>query len=259
MRKTLWAAAAMAAAAMLAAPGAQADVAWVDQPENLLSNGSFEEPDIEQLPGVNVESGGEWTVYNPTNWDRWELSNFWEGPGPEIQRELWTPAHGEQYVELDSHYEDGGDWSNSGMAQRVFLNAGEYNFSFWWAPRPNNTSASNILYYNILRDDAGQPGTGTELFFTSVYHFDDGNGAPRGDDPGWRKVWRKVTITQADFYHVAFAAQGPVVDGVQSQGDTLGAFVDAVSLTVVPVPPAAALGVLGMGIVAVIRRRKSAK
>lgn len=94
--------------------------------ENLLVNGSFEQPAL---------TPGGWSVLPAV--PGWATV---DGPGIEIQRGAAGPAqHGEQLVELDSH-------SNSAMLQAVAVQAGAtYELRFWTMARPGTAANTNGL------------------------------------------------------------------------------------------------------------------
>lgn len=217
-----------AAFALLAAPAA-------DGATNLILNGSFEQPDIDDPPadldgGVGVP--GEWQVIGPDDWI--SVARRGDPADPEIQNGLWAPQDGDQYLEMDSHGYD----KNARILQSVNLEAGtRYEFSFYWAPRPDG--GENSLLYSLGGDLA------------SAFLGGSGNNAPRGGDPGWTKVSHIVQPDSSGSYNVVFTGLGDV--------DNRGIFLDNVSLVVVPAPPAALLGLAGFAIVAAIRRRTRAR
>jgi hypothetical protein len=95
-------------------------------PDNLLVNGSFEEPAL---------AHGSWDVFQAV--PGWVAV---DGPGIEIQRGAAGPAHhGEQLVELDSH-------ANSAMVQAVAVEPGQtYELRFWTMTRPGTRAETNGL------------------------------------------------------------------------------------------------------------------
>jgi hypothetical protein len=94
--------------------------------DNLLLNGSFEEPAL---------SAGSWDVFQAI--PGWVTV---DGPGIEIQRDAAGRAHhGQQLVELDSH-------GNSAMLQAVAVQPGvSYELRFWTMARPGTAPNTNGL------------------------------------------------------------------------------------------------------------------
>lgn len=187
---------------------------------NLLTNGDFE---------ANVGlSGTSWGVYQSI--DGW---NKFDGPGIEIQRNTVVAAQsGNQYVELDSHY-------NSSMYQIVSgLNVGgAYELNFWYHARTNNGYNDNgiaVYWGEYLPGDVA----------LSIDHLKQVN------TPGWIEQTVKL-IASAETMYLMFAATG--------YSNSLGGFVDNVSLTAVPEPGTLALFGLGlMGLVLARRQQKTA-
>lgn len=172
---------------------------------NLLNNGSFESPELKS---------GKWKVFQTID-GTWEtLDNT---AGIEIQNNTRTQAQdGEQYVELDSH--DGKNSrrkdTNSRMGQEVYLDEGTYDLSFWYKPRTKKES-DNIIGAGIY----GPVPTNGEIAYDSW----DGS-APLD----WDLKNLVFEITTAGDYSVQFEALG--------KDNTLGGFIDNVSLTKVDAP-----------------------
>jgi hypothetical protein len=116
---------------------------------NLITNGSFETPDV---------TAGTYSIFpNIPGW----TTTF--GAGIEIQDHVaGSPFDGLQHVELDSDY-------NSGMVQQVALTAGTlYDLSFAYSPRPGVDAASNgieVWFDGALVDMV--TGDGSNLIDTS--------------------------------------------------------------------------------------------
>ncbi|MEZ5505661.1 MAG: PEP-CTERM sorting domain-containing protein [Gammaproteobacteria bacterium] len=187
---------------------------------NLLTNGDFE---------ANVGlSGTSWGVYQSI--DGW---NKFDGPGIEIQRNTVIAAQsGNQYVELDSHY-------NSSMYQEIsgLTVGGAYELSFWYHARTNNgynDNGINVYWGDYLPGDVA----------VSI------DGMKQVNTPGWIEQTVKL-VASAETMFLMFAATG--------YSNSLGGFVDNVSLTAVPEPGTLALFGLGlMGLVLARRQQKAA-
>jgi hypothetical protein len=116
---------------------------------NLITNGSFETPDI---------ASGTYSIFaNIPGW----TTTF--GAGIEIQDHVaGSPFDGLQHVELDSDF-------NSGMLQQIIVEAGQsYDLSFAYSPRPRVGSASNgieVWFDGSLLDTV--TGDGSNLIDTS--------------------------------------------------------------------------------------------
>ncbi len=190
---------------------------------NLITNGSFEDG----TPGL---TGTQWQVYDSiTGWDTHT------GAGIEIQRNTVVGAQdGDQYVELDSH----GAGSNSFMIQELNnLSVGSwYDLSFWYHARTNNGSNDNGInaYW-------GGP-TASDLIEISDIHD-----LTIGTSSEWINYEYSIQATHSTMF-LGFEA-----DGSQN---TLGGFIDNVSVTAVPEPSTLALfglGIVGLG----LSRRRS--
>lgn len=185
---------------------------------NLIVNGGFED-NYTQLWDVKQSITG-WTSIS--------------GPGLELHRGPggeWSHG-GAQHVELDSHdYTNTGISTNSAMQQNVATTSGQqYKLDFYYSPRPNVNSLSNTI--EVLWN-------GTLLGSMTA----DG-----GVNTSWSLKSYTVTGTGGSDALV-FQAAGT--------DDTLGGYIDDVSLNAVPVPPA--FWLLGSGLIAGLvglRRRK---
>ena len=195
---------------------------------SLLLNGSFETPEL---------GGTSWAVFA-------DLEDTWYAldgtAGIEIQRNTVTGAQdGEQYVELDSHY--GGADSNSTMGQMVQLFAGTtYQLDFYYQARTTDQD-DNGIEYGII---------GIDKPMSLTVDVDDQ--AP-GD---WLAVSQTYTITEDNFYVVYFSAFGD--NGIDGTSNTLGGFIDNVSLNPVPEPATMMLFGIGLlGLAGVSRKKMS--
>ncbi|MGD9950788.1 MAG: PEP-CTERM sorting domain-containing protein [Desulfobulbus sp.] len=140
-----------------------------------------------------------------------------------------SPYDGAQFVELDSNY-------NSVMSQTLSTNSGQtYLLEFAYSPRPNVNYSSNIIdvFWN-----------GTSLTSNT------GISADGGKTTIWSLLNFTVTGTGSD--KLTFKALGI--------SDSLGGYIDAVSLESVPVPEPATMLLMGVGmfgIAGALRRRKN--
>jgi len=120
---------------------------------NLITNGSFEAPDI---------PGGSFSIFGAI--PGWTTVG---GPGIEIQDHVaGSPYDGDQHVELDST-------ANSAMEQMVPTTIGQaYRLSFAYSPRPGVGGGSNpigvsfggTLLDTITADGIGLPDTQWSIF-----------------------------------------------------------------------------------------------
>ena len=163
-----------------------------------------------------------WRVFSSI--DGWQTIS---GAGIEIQNDLLVKAQdGHQYVELDSH-------NNSAMTQELNdLDVGAwYNLSFWYRARTNNGGNDNGISVHwddkILGDLA--------LDVSDVL----------AKDGGWVEYTQSLRAT-AETMFLSFAAIG--------KNNSLGGFIDNVSVTAVSEPGLAHL--LGLGVLGLVFTRR---
>jgi hypothetical protein len=179
---------------------------------------------------VGQTGGASWSVFKTL--PGWRTVS---GAGIELQTARTVglnPHSGAFYVELDSHP---GANSNSRMEQDINLKTGRYELRFFYSPRnpvPNDTDG---IAFDI------KVGALASSFVTST----DG---VRGK---WTEITRSFFVKDAGTYTLGFEAN-------QKQ-DTLGGFIDSVSIAPVPVPAAGWMLLAGLGALgAAARRRKAA-
>ena len=194
---------------------------------------SFEEPDV-----------ATWAVFSTVgdNSD-WELV---EGAGIEIQDEsigITDAYDGEQYVELDSDNARGGlpGDTNSGMiANMAFVEGRTYEVSFAYKPRTNTPNDNKVSLYAVGYD--GSTISPVTLLLTA--------NETTSSLSDWL-VYSAIFTAEAGHNAIGFLAQG--ID------NSLGGFIDAVSVSEVPIPAALPLflaGIAGFGFAG--RKRKTA-
>lgn len=193
---------------------------------DLITNGSFEANDVD---AINLNGGKTWEVFDSI--DGW--STF-DGAGIEIQTNdtigrVDTPF-GDQYIELDSHnvFGTGAD-TNSFMVQEIAdLTTGSYyELSYWYIPRTKTDGDNGINVYWWADGDAVSDSAVTEATADSSWY--------KGID------WQEITVTlqaTASTMYLGFEAFG--------FDNSLGGFIDNVSLVEVPEP--ATLGLLAIGL-----------
>lgn len=163
--------------------------------ENLIANGSFEQPAIEQ----------SWKLVQPVAWIVKTLGG--EDALMEIQRMYsnWAADDGDQYAELDAT-------SSTKITQSIPTIEGKtYTLSWAYAGRPGTDSGENQLEVTVDGDTID----GSTFYETGI-----GN-----DQPDWKTHEYTFTGTGEDV-EIGFADQG--------ESDGLGTFVDDVSLTCNP-------------------------
>jgi hypothetical protein len=133
---------------------AQAHAAGV----NLVSNGSFEDPDI---------STGSWTVLYDGDLTNWEA-----GPaGVEVRDNVAGTAYdGDQFIELDTHNANN---TNSSITQTLATTAGNmYELSFAYSGRISQsaeTNAISVFWNGVMIDTVTAIGGATHNWL--VYSF----------------------------------------------------------------------------------------
>lgn len=192
---------------------------------------SFEEPDV-----------ARWSVFQTVG--TWSSI---AGTGIEIQngRALGVDTfHGDQYVELDSDSRKGGISSpntNSTMLTELdFMPGQQYEISFAYRPRTNQGGDDNGI--QLFAGDYDGTELVSEMILASVSET-------LMDQPGWTMV-SVVFTAMADTNAFGFRAFG--------KDNSLGGFIDAVSVSAVPVPAAALLFGSGLAAFGAARRKRAA-
>ncbi len=175
----------------------------------LLVNGDFEDPTF----------NGSWQIFDSI--PGWQLDS---GPSIEVQHGVngWTAYSGEQWIELDSDENGpgggsfGGEQGSSAISQDIDTEpGGQYLLTFAFSPRPG-------INDNRLLVEFGDEVV-AELFASGI-----GLG-----NTNWQ-VFEFVVTSSSDITSLRFSDL--------SQSNTLGTFIDGISLTALPGP--AVLGVL---------------
>ena len=186
----------------------------------IVQNGSFED-------NAGYNNGNTWGTYDSIpGWtavpgQKIEIQdNNTISPSPDIDAQ-----DGDWYVELDSDF-------NSGMYQDVtFANAGKYVLSFWYTPHTSEIGDNRIDY------SLAGLATGTV-------------------DGQYYEPWKQVI---SDVFEVVAGQTVRLSFNAGGTSNSLGGFIDNVSIAPVPLPAAGLLlmgGLAGLG--AVARRRRQA-
>ena len=241
-----------AALALIAPLAAQATPSAT--PINLIKNGSFESPAINNgtwtvVPGKNYLSAGNTsgaTKYM-LDWDT-DLTS-----GVEVRRNVAGVAQeGFNFIELDSHFGNfnnatfdnntHGNSTNSWISQTVNTSLGQvYHLSYWYSPRAGSQSGDNQI--NVFWNDV-KLGGGT---FSN-------SGSGSGQSGNWTN-WQHF-----EFDVVGYGNTGTLKFADAGTANTYGASLDNVSLVAaVPEPETYALMMAGLGAVAFMARRRRPK
>lgn len=195
---------------------------------NLITNGDFEAGQL---------AGKRWQVFPSI--EGWTTTS---GHGIEIQRNTVVRAQsGNQYVELDSQSRNGPRRGNSALTQGLeTVNGQNYWLSFYYLPRTNGDKNDNGLavYWDAFDNvfDTFDPSH-------VVFSVDDWQ---RREHSEWTQFSMRLEAT-SDLMALSFGGTG--------MDNTLGAFIDNVSLTAVPAPGSLTLFGLGIAGLALIRKK----
>lgn len=193
--------------------------------ENIVQNGGFELP----------------IVTDPHNWDIFEEISGWQlvrGENIELHRGVngWLPAEGAQYLELDSDFDGpGGSMSGEPASSAVFQDLPTqvgclYDLTFAFSPRPGvSDNTLEIKWDGEIVDVLTADGTGL-------------------CNTNWQYYTYRLT---------AGSESSRLEFGDLSVSDSLGTFVDDVSVTFVPEPLSAIL--LACGVVSLCQRKRKAR
>ena len=169
---------------------------------------------------------GAWKTYNNPP------STSVAGWTPETQIELQNHAAGDPaatggdvFAELDADF-------NSSMSR--IIGPGTYTLSYLYSPRPRVGSGSNPIQVSL---------NGDEISYTT------GSGLLSGSTAWYQVTTQRFTLTGPTT--LRFAAQGT--------SDSLGGYIDNITLATVPEPTTWALFILGFGAIGYAMRRRSSK
>ncbi|MEM9269345.1 MAG: VPLPA-CTERM sorting domain-containing protein [Pseudomonadota bacterium] len=187
----------------------------------LVVNGNFDVT-TGNVPGTGLNNGntlaGMIGQTGRNSWDRFAQLEGWtttSGSGIEVQTNKTLGAidahSGEFYIELDSN-------NNSSMTQTLNLRPGQYQLTFFYAPRRKNDVGTNGIAWDV----AGVTGDITG----------PSNAAPF-------KTWTEVNQT----FFIGTHATNTLTFSAIGTSDSLGGFIDSVSIAAVPVPAS----ILGLG------------
>ncbi|MEL7465066.1 MAG: VPLPA-CTERM sorting domain-containing protein [Pseudomonadota bacterium] len=213
----------------------------------VVFNGDFEDVSSSN-PGLGLVNkrpidtlasgpGKSWDVY--TSIPGWTTA---AGAGIEVQtnRTLNSiDAHsGQHYIELDSHPSPN---SNSTMQQDVFLSAGRYRLDFWYSPRTGDINTNGIAF-----SVTGAAPTNNALLSGGVTGPSASNGTSVG---AWTMFSAMFAVADVDSpIRLAFSATG--------SANTLGGFIDDVSISAIPIPAALPLLLTALGGLGFVARRR---
>lgn len=219
----------------------------------VVVNGDFEDTRT-STPNeglVNRQELGELATLPGKTWDVFTTIPGWTtsaGAGIEVQANGtirgFNANSGSHYVELDSHPNAESNITNSMMEQEITLASGIYQLDFFYSPRTSDVG-TNGIEYSVFSQSSSQ------LLAGSV------TGPSATTSVG---TWTQVFST----LFPVLSSDSPIILKFLATGseDTLGGFIDDVSLTrisAVPLPAAGPLlliGVAGLGFLS--RRRKAA-
>ncbi len=217
---------------------------WLAAPEaraNLIQNGSFETP--------VVTHSANWDIFvQMFGWSFAPADGGESPPWPELHRGVngWAPAEGEQHIELDSD-ELGPDYGNPAgekgsmkIWQELALEAGQYELSFAFSPRPKTGTIDNVLGVDVF---------GGQVVLVDESLVADGSGS---NQTQWVYHTYSFLLPQAALVTVQFADEG--------RDNTFGTFLDDVELVRADVPEPGALMLSGAAIIGLVgarRRRRS--
>ena len=196
-------------------------VTGIAHADNLVLNGSFEDP--------AVANAAKWDVYQSI--PGWQLAR---GQMIEVQRNVrgWSAASGNQWVELDADIDgpgggQNGEAASSAIFQDIATQPGDlYELRFAFSPRPGVVdNALEVKWDGKVIDVISGDGNGRS---DADWRYNSYFVAPSGD------------LTRLEF-------------GDLSTSDSLGTFLDDISL--VPVPEPAGLVLLSAGSVLLLPRR----
>lgn len=218
----------------------------------VLTNGGFDQKaDIVGNFGSNLNN---LTGTSTSSWDVFASIPGWTSltgtAGIEVQSAgtiPLAPQSGDYYVELDSDRGSASGATNSGMYQSVSLSAGLYVLEFYYSPRVSgNPGETNRIDFGLATDYAT---AGAQAGPFSSFVSGPSVGPPTTSVGSWTLISAMFNVSGGS-YDLWFEATGA--------DDSLGGFIDSVSLSVVPAPLGIVLLPFGFAALHLIGRRRRA-
>lgn len=187
-------------------------------PENLIANGSFEAPIVQDPALWDIFPSGTASLIWQAEWADINANSYQSVSRPEpamieLHRSVagWLPKDGQQHAELDSDWQGpSGSLDGEPALVKIYQDVPtvigrSYHLSYWFSPRPGTGSSQNEL---------------TAMADNLVLRTDSSDGSPNANT-----VWTNYT---ADFTATGLITRIAFVGG--GTNDSLGVFLDDVAL-----------------------------